>query len=99
MKVSHPKQESIACPQDERIERIERMQYGTTEMIKELSQKFHDAMFPSELHPSNGMINQVSELRKDINDVKEFQKTFKIWFAAGVFFISGFIGFIQWLFK
>jgi archaellum component FlaC len=66
---------------NERLEktddRIEIMDKGFGKMVMEvcekvdaLSDKFDDALFPSKLHPDNGLINNVKRLGEDMSIVK-----------------------------
>lgn len=44
-------------------------------------------------------IINLRELKETVKELKDTVKTFKIWFTAGVFFISAVFSFVQWLVK
>jgi hypothetical protein len=68
----------INCPQEVRITNIEnginKMVEGMESMcdkVDTLTHNFNDAMFPSEMHPENGLINGYHNNKKHISELQD----------------------------
>jgi len=71
----------VVCQQEERIKGLETSQDKAWEAIKELSSNVSDVLFPSKLHPDNGIINQIKymkdSLQKQSQDMSDLGITVK----------------------
>jgi len=61
----------VDCIQGERLDRLEDMQTNQMQVIKELNQTIRDALFSTELHPDNGLINQMKNMKETLKKQDE----------------------------
>ena len=85
----------VNCVQAKEIERLKIMQKGTADMVIELDNKLSDALFPSPMHPENGLINAVAGLRRDTTELKNEVKIVKTWGTAAVTILGLILVFLQ----
>jgi hypothetical protein len=67
----------VECKQEKRIMNIEVGIQTIVSSIEDLTNKLDDALFPSVMHPENGLINGYHNNKKNINEINEKIKKFE----------------------